>query len=107
VFNPAGLMVDLWDEEVPAGAERQLKYYVINDLYQDWQGEVHMPIVQQGQSILLKSQSCKETALGREILTFNRKLPSEPGSCTIVAELTDAAGKVNRILRDFNASSGG
>jgi hypothetical protein len=101
-FNPVGLMLDLWDEEMPAGAERQLKVYVINDLYQDWHGEVRLRLVQQGQSIQVNSQSCKVPALGREILTFNQTFPSEPGRYTIAAELTDASGKVIRSLRDFS-----
>ena len=100
-FNPVGLMLDLWDEEMPAGTQRQLKVHVINDLYQDWQGEVRLRLVQKGQSIQLNSQSCKVSALGREILTFNQTFPSEPGSYTIVAELTDVSGKAIRSLRDF------
>ena len=65
-------------------------------------GEVRLRLVQQGQSIQVNSQSCKVPALGREILTFNRTLPSEPGRYTIAAELTDASGKVIRSLRDFS-----
>jgi beta-galactosidase len=101
-FNPLGLMLDLWDEELPPRMEKQLKVYVINDLYQDWQGEVRMRIVQHGRSIQVKSQSCKVPGFGREILTFDQTIPGKPGSYTLIAELTDASGQVVRSLRDFS-----
>ncbi|HYK89137.1 MAG TPA: glycoside hydrolase family 2 TIM barrel-domain containing protein [Acidobacteriota bacterium] len=100
-FNPVGLMLDMWDEEVAAGSERQLKVYVVNDLYQDWQGEVRLRIEQKDEPQGTKSQSCTVPALGRRIVPFTQTFPSEPGSYTIVADLTDPSGKVVRSLRDF------
>ena len=101
-FNPLGIMLDLWDEEMPPRAEKELKVFVINDLYQDWQGEVRLRLVQRGRSIQVKTQNCRVPALGREILTFKETAPALPGSYTIIAELTDASGKVIRSLRDFS-----
>jgi hypothetical protein len=100
-FNPLGLMLDLWDEALPPGENRQLKVYLINDRYQDWKGEVRLRISQLGRSVQVKAQSCQVQALGREIVTFEQPVPERPGSYTIVAELTDSTGKVIRSLRDF------
>jgi hypothetical protein len=100
-FNPLGLMLDLWEESLPAGESRQLKVYVINDRYQDWQGEVLLRISHLGKLLEETGQRCKVPGLGREIVTFHQTVPQRPGSYTITAEVTDPSGKVIRSLRDF------
>ncbi len=106
-FNPVGLMLDLWDEQVSAGAVKRLKVYVINDLQRDWEGEVRLRITSKGESIQVQSQACRVPALGRDILTLEQKFPTGPGSYSIIAELTDAEGKVIRSMRDFTIAAGG
>jgi hypothetical protein len=99
-FNPVGLMLDFWADEVPAGAERPLQVFVINDLDRDWSGPVRLRVVRGGQQVSADSKPCAVPAYGRQILTFAATFPKEPGNYTIIAELTDA-GKPVRSLRDF------
>ena len=100
-FNPVGLMLDFWAETVPAGATRPMKVYAINDLDKDWNGTVRLRTLQAGKCLSVESRTCKVPALGRTILDFTPVLPKQPGEYTIVAELTDAAGKPVRSMRDF------
>jgi beta-galactosidase len=105
-FNPVGLMLDFWAEEAPPGAKQSLKVYVINDLYSSWRGSVRFGLIQEGKKRLLQTRKCEVAPLGREILSFEATLPTEPGAYTLFAELTDAQGKTIRSLRDFQVKPG-
>jgi hypothetical protein len=93
-------MLDFWAEEVPAGGHRQLRVFVINDLDRPWQGAVRLRILRGDRELSSQSQNGKIGPFGREILTFDAAWPKEPGEYTLVAELSDAAGKPVRSLRD-------
>ncbi len=105
-FDPVGLMLDFWDEEQACARKRLFRVFVINDLYDDWEGTVSLRIVNQDRSLAGGSQSCRVPGLGREILAIEQAIPSEPGQYTLVAELTDASGRTVRSLRDFRAKRG-
>jgi hypothetical protein len=100
-FNPVGLMLDFWAEEVPAASQRGLKVYVINDLDQPWTGSVRLQILRGGRPVADQAQTCTVTALGRKILAFATTFPTEPGDYTLCAELPDSHGRPVRSLRDF------
>jgi hypothetical protein len=100
-FNPVGLMLDLWAEDVPAGEKRPLKVILINDLDQDWSGPVRLRIVQGDKPVAAWSQDVRIAAFGQEIPVFDISFPKEPGDYTILAEISDSSGKPVRSLRDF------
>ncbi|MCX8036492.1 MAG: hypothetical protein N3D11_05435 [Candidatus Sumerlaeia bacterium] len=100
-FNPVGLMLDFWAEEVAPGAQQDVKVYVINDLYQDWSGDVIVWILRSDKRISMQSKPCTVAALGRQILTLKIAFPDLPGDYVMVAELRDPKGKTVRSLRDF------
>ncbi len=58
-FNPVGLMLDFWAEEVPAGGHRPLWVFVINDLDRPWQGTVRLCILRGNQELSSQSQTGK------------------------------------------------
>lgn len=101
-FSPVGLMLDFWAEELPAGSAQETKVYVINDTYQDWQGDVRLLLQQGDDQKLLESQPAKVGPLGRSILTFKFTAPAAPGDYTLIAEL-QTGGEEVRSLRDFKA----
>ena len=82
------------------------RVFVINDLYEDWEGTVSLRIVNDGRSLSGGSQSCRVPSLGRQVLAIEQAIPSEPGQYTLVAELTDPSGRTVRSLRDFRATRG-
>jgi beta-galactosidase len=100
-FNPVGLMLDFWAEEVSAGYTRPLRVIAINDLGQDWSGPVRLRIVQGDKQAAVQSQDCKIAAFGQETLTFDVAFPKAPGDYTILAEISDSKGKPVRSMRDF------
>ena len=100
-FCPVGLMVDLWDEEIAPGAERQVKVFVINDLYRNWEGTVDLQILRGKQVVGKQSKPCTVESLGREILIFEQKFPNEAGDYRLVAQLAGDDGRPVRSIRDF------
>ncbi|MCP5520038.1 MAG: hypothetical protein H7A46_00650 [Verrucomicrobiales bacterium] len=99
-FNPVGLMVDFWDEDVPVGSRRSIPVYVINDRYEPWAGEVRVRIKAGETVIASQSQFVEVAGLGREIVTFDVVFPSEPRDCLLQADLADTTGARIRSLRD-------
>ena len=99
-FSPVGLMLDFWKEEAPAGSNQELKVYVINDTYEDWQGDVRLVLQHGDESKLLEAGPAQVKALAREILTFKFSMPATSGDYTLVTELETGGEKV-RSLRDF------
>ena len=97
-FNPVGLLLDFWAEEVPAGGRRPLRVFVINDLDRPWRGTVRLASCRAIgiEQPIANRQNCP---LRREILTFQAAWPKEPGKYTLAAERSDAAGKPVRSLR--------
>lgn len=99
-FHPVGLMLDFWAEELPAGEKREFPVLVINDLYEEWQGDVRLSIQHDGKAVAEQTQPCTIPALGRTRLTFAAAMPRAAGQYTIIAELTAASGRKIRSLRD-------
>ena len=104
-FNPVGLMLDFWDEQLPPGEKRLFKVFVINDQEEGWKGTVRLRVVREGKPVSEQGEDCAVPPLGRQVLTFPQAIPAEPGDYTIIAELTDPAGNRVQSLRDFRVKS--
>jgi hypothetical protein len=100
-FNPVGLMLDFWEEEIPLADTRKLRVYVVNDLETAWQGEVGLRILRDGEQVSSQSEPIRVPGLGREVVNFLCQLPRVAGHYTLSAELTDSKGNTVRSLRDF------
>ncbi|MCX5682528.1 MAG: hypothetical protein NT049_02435, partial [Planctomycetota bacterium] len=100
-FNPVGLMLDFWAEELAAGAKQEVRVYVINDLYTPWRGKVNLKVMGGDKVLSTVSQDYTVAPLGREILTFTLAAPAEAGAYTAAAELDDGKAAPVRSLRDF------
>jgi hypothetical protein len=97
-FNPVGIMLDFWEEELGAGSKRTAKVAVINDRQQPWQGEVTLRL--EGQEKPLSQADCKVAPLGRQEVELSFEAPAKAGEYTLTAELTDGNETVQS-LRDF------
>jgi hypothetical protein len=103
-FSPVGLCINKWDEQFSPGAEIQVPVIVINDLYKDWKGNVHLRILRGGNIISEQTKNCAVTNLGQETLSFNVVVPNEQGKYQLAAKLITEGMPVHS-LRDFNVSS--
>jgi hypothetical protein len=100
-FNPVGVMLDFWADEVePAATDRVVRVVVINDLEREWKGRVGLRILQGDRTVAHWSQRGRVEGFGRETLSFTAEWPAVPGDYTLVAEL-DGRGPTVRSLRAF------
>ncbi len=100
-FNPVGLLLDFWAEELPPGGERAMDVVVINDLDRPWRGAVRLRVLREGRVVGERQQDCEVAPLGRQVLAFEPAIPEDRGEYTLAAELTDGEGNRVRSLRDF------
>ncbi|MPY87906.1 MAG: hypothetical protein GEU99_08300 [Luteitalea sp.] len=100
-FNPVGLMLDFWAEDVPLGEQRAMEVVVVNDRNDAWEGEVQLRILRDDERFSTQTQPIYVEGLGRQVLLFTQAMPETPGSYTIAAELADRDGRRVRSLRDF------
>lgn len=103
-FNPLGVMLNFWAEEIPAGEDRVIEVYVINDRYAAWEGDVTVRVLRDGEAISTAATSARVDAVGREIVSVPVTAPEAAGSYTLVAEVRDADGQTVRSLRDFRVA---
>jgi len=94
------VMLDYWGDELPGGQPREFKVLVINDLYNDWKGDVHLRVTRDGNLVAAQGTSCTVAALGSETLSFTQSIPAEPGEYVLTAELTAAGQPPVRSVRD-------
>ncbi len=106
-FSPVGLMINFWDEELAGEIERRFNVFVINDLHRKWEGTVRFLVMRGGQIVTERSKGCSVSGLGREILSFEQRIPDRTGEYQLVAELVTADGNVVRSLRDFKVVPAG
>lgn len=102
-FNPLGLMLDFWAEEIPAGSKQSTRVFVINDREEDFSGDIRLKCAKQGdEPVQIGSKAVRVAGLGREILSFEFTAPEAPGRYRVWAEVIDPhTGRV-RSLRDIN-----
>lgn len=103
-FNPVGLMLDFWEETVPANTDRAFRVYAINDRDEPWQGTIELRVLQDGRPVSTQSRTARVAALGREILTLVHTTPKASGAYTIEARLRDATGRPVRSQRDVRVT---
>jgi len=104
-FSPIGLMIDFWGGDLAAGAEREFKVYILNDLYNDWEGTVHFRMRRSDQIVAEQSGRCRVKGLDRNVVSFTQTIPNETGEYQLVVELDSVSGRKIRSLRDFNVVS--
>jgi hypothetical protein len=104
-FSPVGLMLDFWDEQISTSGPRQVKVYVINDLYEPYDKPVTVRILNDDKVVAEQSRHCRVEPLAREILTFDLAFPQQAGRYQLVAELVGSDGKPVQSLRDFKVAA--
>ena len=100
-FSPIGLMIDMWDVRFKGGETISVPVYVINDLYEDRQGDLQLRLEQNGKVVQRQVKRCQVKSLGREIITFKQSIPRGKGKYTLVAEVQGVGKKAVQCLRDI------
>ena len=80
-FAPVGLMIDAWAEEYRPGSTHEFPVVVINDLYQDVEGNRPVPPARRGRTLVQETaRPCAVPALGTRGWRFASRFPPSRGS---------------------------
>jgi hypothetical protein len=100
-FSPVGMMINFWGQQLAGGENRKFEVFVINDYDRKQCRNIRFRIMLGDQTIAEQLRDCTVSPLGREIITFELKVPEKAGQYQLVAEFVKADGAVIRSLRDF------
>ncbi len=81
-FAPVGVAIDFWQDQLAKNASVRIPVRVINDLANEWSGEVVLRLVREGQVVSEQKQAVQ--AAGWELGTaeFEVKFPAEEARCS-------------------------
>lgn len=104
-FAPVGLMIDAWSSEYLAGAPREFRVVIINDLPAAWNGTVRFRLLRDNTTVQEKIQPCEVAPLGDTKLAFTVDIPDQPGKYQLEAALITPGASPVRSLRDFTVKA--
>jgi beta-galactosidase len=99
-FAPVSVMLKAGADEYDAGAIQPFPVSVINDLAEDWTGQVQLRVLQGDRVVQEESQPCTVASLGKTELSFEVTLPSQPGSYQLEAAVLHPGQPPVRSVRD-------
>ncbi len=96
-------MLDAYEEEYKAGADRKFPVSVINDLYDAWEGTVRLRILRDGGTVAEKVLPCKTPAPGATRLSIALKIPAKLANYQLETALVKQGASPVCSVRDFKA----
>ena len=100
-FAPVGIMIDDFAEQLLACSEHKFVVAIINDLYNDWSGEIRFRVLSGKRVVSDQTSACAVPALGRTELPFTVTLPKEPGLYRFEATLLRDTDKTVSSVREI------
>jgi len=94
-------MVDSWAEEYPAGTTHEFPVLLVNDLPEDWKGDVRFRLLGDGKVLQEKIEPSSVAGLGTAKVTFALSIPQSPGDYQLEATLLATPFGAVRSIRDF------
>jgi hypothetical protein len=101
-FAPVGLMLDVWEEDLPGGQTNAFPIVAINDLEEKWSGTVRLRILREGKKLHESQAPLEIPGFGRKELALNGAMPKETGHYEVEATLLGKGGKAVRSLREID-----
>ena len=99
-FNPAGLMINIWNKTFNPGVHTGIEVYIINDLDVAWNGQLKLTIRKNNEEMKNLSKNISIPAWERSVETFILKMPEEKGEYLMEAEI-EYNGEPVKSIREF------
>jgi beta-galactosidase len=100
-FSPVGLMLNEWGNDIKTGGSHDYKIIAINDLEQEWKGEIQLRILDNEMVISEQSAGIVIPSFGQTSVTINLKSPPKPGTFIVIASLVRGNEKPVRSVREI------
>jgi hypothetical protein len=104
-FAPVGLMVDTWAEDYKPGSTQEFPVLLVNDLDQDWKGDVRFRLLE-GENVL--REKVEHTGIdrwGTSKVSFTLGIPQAPGKYRVEATLLSTPDGPVHSVREFEVFS--
>jgi hypothetical protein len=101
-FQPVGLMINRWEDHFTPGQELEIPVVVINDLLDDWKGELTLSFYKEERLVKSRKKRVHLASMGDKTMTFIIALPEETGAYRMEAK-TSFRGKTIISTREFTA----
>ena len=98
-FAPLCLMIDKWEKEYPSGSVIDVPVYVINDLPDDWTGNLTLQITKGNSSVKSINKEIEVQSFGRNIEQFEISIPDNPGKFELVSQLVHNSDTITSIRK--------
>ncbi|MEO8820198.1 MAG: hypothetical protein ABI374_05100, partial [Ginsengibacter sp.] len=83
------------------GKSHQFNIIAINDLENDWIGEVHLQILREGKIVSDKSKPLTIASYGKKTISIDCETPEKPGLYTVQAVLEKKGEKPVKSIREI------
>ena len=101
-FAPIGIMLNFWEDVLPAGKIQQFPIIVYNDLEKSWQGEVLFKLKRANEVVFSQKLPIKVDGYGTTKINFNTTIPQQASDYQAeVTLIKTPCGSVSS-LRDFS-----
>jgi hypothetical protein len=104
-FHPLGIMVDYWEEFPLPGQRQTVSVQLTSDLDCPWAGTVRLALLRGEKLLWDESRPAEVPPWGTAVLSFEVKIPEEPGRYTFLAQRWTAGEQPVASLRDFTILS--
>jgi hypothetical protein len=101
-FAPVSVMIDLWDEAVVAGQEKVIQVSLINDLPEEWKGELTLSLPRGDKTVQAWRQTVAVQSNGKITTSFTITIPKEPGRAELRAAIAGKDGETVLSRRRLN-----
>ncbi len=95
-------MVDSWAEEFAAGSMQEFPVLLVNDLEDDWKGDVRFRLLGGGKVITEKTMPATIPGFGTGRVVFSIPIPEAPANYQLEATLVKTPDGPVSSVRDFN-----
>lgn len=101
-FAPIGLMLNVWDDELPGGQTKEFPVIIFNDLEKSWKGEVKFTLSQNGKIIYKSLIPIQVEGFGTSKFSFKVSIPEQSDNYQAEVTLVNTPFGPVRSLRDFS-----
>lgn len=100
-FSPVGIMLDEWGNKIATGKQHQFNIIAINDLENEWNGEVQLQILREGKIVSDKSKPLTIASYGKKTISIVCETPGKAGLYTVQAILEKNGEKPVKSIREI------
>ncbi|MBK8880846.1 MAG: discoidin domain-containing protein [Bacteroidales bacterium] len=100
-FAPVGLMLDVWEDELPAGKNREFPVIIFNDLEKPWKGNVRFRLSSGEKTIFEKTVPAKVAGYGTAKIAFASDIPGQAADYQAEVTLSYTPTGTVHSLRNF------